>query len=182
MHYLSLLRGINVGGQKQIKMQDLQKLYEDLGFTKVQTYIQSGNVLFETAETASKIDLAQAISQKIQAHYGFLVEILVLSLAELQIAIQQNPFAGTAHEEKTYFTFLATLPEENLLQNLLALDYSPEQLHIIGQTAYFYSPQGYGNAKLNNNLIEKKLKTVATTRNWKTTVHLCQLLQERTEK
>jgi uncharacterized protein (DUF1697 family) len=182
MHYLSLLRGINVGGQKQIKMQDLQKLYLELGFTEIQTYIQSGNVLFETAENVFQVDLAQVISQKIQAHYGFSVEVLVLDLADLQAAIQQNPFAGTNHEEKTYFTFLATQPEESLLQSLLALDYAPEQIQIIGQTVYFYSPQGYGNAKLNNNLIEKKLKTVATTRNWKTTVHLCQLLQERNEK
>lgn len=157
-------------------MQDLKKLYENLGLAEVSTYIQSGNVLFKTTQTDQQL-LATQISAKIAEVYAFQVEVVVLTLVELEKAINQNPFAADSSKtERTYFTFLAAIPAPDLVTALLANNYAPEELHCIEKVAYFYSPADYGKAVMSNNFIEKKLKVVATTRNYKTTLHLKNLL------
>jgi uncharacterized protein (DUF1697 family) len=177
--YLSLLRGINVSGQKLIKMAELKLLYESLGFEQVSTYIQSGNVIFLT-NTQLETSIAKQIKEKITAHYHFEVEVLVFTSATLAEAINQNPFTHEASKlERTYFTFLETLPTYDNLAKLASVSHQPEELHIRGQVAYFYSPEAYGKAILSNNYIEKKLKVAATTRNYKTTLHLYNLLNKK---
>ena len=99
--YISLLRGINVSGQKKILMADLKSLYEELGFTNVQTYIQSGNVVFEYQASSSE-KLEQMIFDKIKAHYGFEVPNLILTSNEIEEALKSNPYQDI---EKMYFTF-----------------------------------------------------------------------------
>ena len=89
--YISLLRGINVSGQKKILMADLKSVYEELGFENVQTYIQSGNVVFKFKEINSK-ELQQLIFNKIKAHYGFPVPNLILTPVEIEEALNNNPF------------------------------------------------------------------------------------------
>ena len=112
MHtYISLLRGINVSGQKKILMADLKALYETLGFSDVKTYIQSGNVVFNFEKTEAA-KLQQLIFNKIQLKYGFEVSNLILSPSEIEKALLNNPYQ---HIEKPYFTFLSELPlEENI--------------------------------------------------------------------
>lgn len=169
--YISILRGINVSGQKKIKMADLKKLYEDLGFKNIQSYIQSGNVVFEFQETASK-KLEEMIFNKIKEHYHFDVPNLVLTPLEIEEVLNKNPFS---QHEKMYFTFLSDLPSTERIEQLKHLDYSPEEYVIIDKTAYFYSPNGYGKAKMNNNFFESKLKVTATTRNFNTVKKLLEM-------
>jgi len=173
--FVALLRGINVSGQKQIKMPDLKTLSEDLGFTKVQTYIQSGNVIFSAREKSNK-KLEDKISSAIKSKFGFDVQVIVVTPEEIEYVIQNNPFIKKKKDlEKLYVTFLSeNLPAENI-KKLNAVDYSPEEYIIDGRYIYLFVPNGYGKAKLNNNLFENKFKVFGTTRNWKTVNKLFEL-------
>lgn len=177
--YIALLRGINVSGQKKIKMADLRAHLAELPFTSVQTYIQSGNIVFETTEADPK-KLESLIREKIAEKYDFQVPTLVKQAAELKEALETNPFHAEASAEpkKMYFTFLADEPENEKVAAIQAIDYHPEQWALQKKTIFFYSPNGYGRAKLNNNFFEKKLKVAATTRNLRTT----RILVEMAEK
>jgi len=173
--FVALLRGINVSGQKQIKMPDLKTLSEDLGFTKVQTYIQSGNVIFSAREKSNK-KLEDKISSAIKSKFGFDVQVIVVTPEEIEYVIQKSPFIKKKKDlEKLYVTFLSeNLPAENI-KKLNAVDYSPEEYIIDGRYIYLFVPNGYGKAKLNNNLFENKFKVFGTTRNWKTVNKLFEL-------
>ncbi len=169
---IALLRGINVSGQKKILMADLKVLFEKLGCSAIQTYIQSGNIVFHSEEK----NLAEKIKSAIKGKYDFDVPTLVLSLNELQRTIANNPFFTNEAEEKVlYITFLADLPQTELATALEENTFSPDEFKIIGKTVYLYCPNGYGKIKMNNNFIERKLKTQATTRNWKTVNKLVEL-------
>jgi uncharacterized protein (DUF1697 family) len=173
--YLSILRGINVSGQKMIKMADLKALYETLGFKNITTYIQSGNVVFESK---TKKNLAALIEQKIKNTFGFDVPVIVLTQREMQAIVEQNPFLKEKNIEldRLYVTFLAETPLAENLTKIATYDYSPEVFVIKEKAAYLYCPKGYGNTKLSNSFFENKLKVKATTRNWNTTNKLFEIL------
>ena len=110
--YISILRGINVSGQKKILMVDLKKVYESLGFTEVVTYIQSGNVLFNFNKNNSEFDLIQTIEKAIQDEYGFQVPVLVFTIDFLKNTVNENPFLKELDSdiEKLHVTYLAEIP------------------------------------------------------------------------
>lgn len=173
--YIALLRGINVSGQKLIKMNDLKKLLEDQGFQDVQTYIQSGNVIFSSPEKS--IDMIKnIISNSIKKQFGFDVGVLVITSDNINYVMNNNPFIKKTNEiDKLYVTFLSELPSEENIKKLNSIDYSPEEYIIKVKVVYLHVPNGYGKTKLNNNLFENKLKVEATTRNWKTINKLWEL-------
>jgi len=173
--YISILRGINVSGQKKILMADLKNLFESIGFKNVVTYIQSGNLIFETNENNSEIELATKIEEAILKQYSFEVPVIVFKNTELRQWIASNPFLKDENlEERLYFTFLNKTPDSIHVEQLQG-DYSPEKFEIIDKVIYFYCPIGYGKTKLSNTFFEKKLKVKATTRNFKTTFKLLEL-------
>lgn len=174
--YLSLLRGINVSGQKKILMKDLKTLYEETGFKNVQTYIQSGNVIFET--TASK-NLITKIEHQIVKKYTFEVSVIIKTAVELEDIIRKNPFAKNKNIDpaRIYITFLAEHPKAEFISQLNEINYEPEKFIIVEKTIYVYCPNGYGKTVFNNNFIENKLKTIATTRNWKTVNALWRMMK-----
>ncbi len=172
--HIALLRGINVSGQKKIKMADLKLLLEDLGFNDVVTYIQSGNVLFNPKAKSVKEDCAEKISEGIKEQFGFEVPVLVKTVSEIEKILAACPFS----EEKkiaSYFTLLNESPTQELMKEISQLDYSNEEFIITENCVYLFSEKGYGNAKCNNNFFEKKLKVGATTRNYRTLVKLIEL-------
>lgn len=177
--YISILRGINVSGQKKILMTDLTKLYEDLGFKDVKSYIQSGNVLFKSSKSLKKKDICDKIQKAIRKQYNFEVPVQILSLDELKAIIESNPFIKQKNIdlEKLHVTFLSESPNPEHLQKTQALDFSPEKFLIKDNAIYLYCPVGYGNSKLSNNFFESKLKVIATTRNWKTVNKLAELAE-----
>jgi uncharacterized protein (DUF1697 family) len=168
MVFLSLLRGVNVGGKK-VPMADLRNLYEELGFKNVTTYIQSGNVIFESKTAAGAT--SKKIEKKIFETFGFSISVIIRTKEELVSIISKNPFLKEKNiaEEKLYVIFLAETPDPELTKKAIEADYGPERFVIKEKTIYLYCPVGYGEAKLNNNFFEKKLKVAATTRNWRTT-------------
>ncbi len=174
--FLSILRGINVSGHKQIKMADLKVLYEKLGFKNVTTYIQSGNVIFE-----SKIakDLPERIDKKIFEKYKFNVPIIIRTIDEIQKIINGNLFLKEKNIEldKLHVTYLENIPVKENLDKITNLNYEPDRFYISDKEIYLYCPGGYGNTKLNNNFFENKLKVTATTRNWKTTNEIFKIMK-----
>ena len=168
--YISILRGINVSGQKIIKMNDLQNLYKNLGFQNVTTYIQSGNVVFSYKDFDTK-NLEEIITKQIATEFGFEVPVIVLTVDELQQIVDNNPFAKDADKEQSFLhvTFLASIPEQYDQKMIEDKKQNNEEIIFTDQAIYLYCPNGYGNTKLSNSFIENKLKVKATTRNWKTT-------------
>jgi len=174
--YISILRAINVGGRNIVPMADLKALYEVLGLQKVVSYIQSGNVVFEsTGDTAT---LAARIASAFDKKFGFPAPVMVRTLAEWQEVVANSPFAADPGIDPKYLhvTFLGDAPGSAALGDFQQFDLGRDKVRIIGRAAYLcYSPVDYGNSKLTNNLIEAKLKVPATTRNWRTVNKLLEL-------
>ncbi len=150
--YVSMLRGINVGGQKKILMETLGELYEELGFTRVRTYVQSGNVVFESSEQASS-DFVKRIETHIEQACGYSVPVFIRQAEELQRILAENPFLSERNENpsKLYVTFLYQAPPKTIFSNLVppgnsADEFSPGEMEI-----YLYCPEWVWN----NQVIEQ---------------------------
>jgi uncharacterized protein (DUF1697 family) len=181
--YICILRGINVSGQKKIKMADLRDLLENSSeLHQVQTYIQSGNILFDASHKDPSF-LSRHIHQLILDHYGFEVPVMLRTAEEWEEVINNIPYPpDVVNDEKSiYITFLEEAPTAEQALQLDPAPYSPEQFMIRHRDVYLYLPRGYGRTRLNNNFFEKKLGITATTRNWKTTNKLLELARQRTK-
>lgn len=174
--YISLLRGINVGGNKKIKMDSLRDGFSSLGYTNIKTYIQSGNILFCSKEE-DKTKLEREISSMIMDKYGFDVPVLVLNSYELNEVINNNPFSDSNNYNKDFIhiTFLSNEVKEINYKEIESKKESEDEYKIINKAIYLYLQKGYGNTKIHNNFFEKLLKTQATTRNWKTCLELFEM-------
>ncbi|MFY9271174.1 MAG: DUF1697 domain-containing protein [Candidatus Manganitrophaceae bacterium] len=171
--FVALLRGINVSGQKQIRMADLQGCCEALGLKNIRTYLQSGNVVF-CVERAAPRKLAAALRAWIAEDFKHDVEVLVLTQKELNQIVDANPLRRRLEGEEKIFhcTFLFEPVSEDRFQKLTLPAQPGEEVVLIGQVLYLYCPHGYGRTKLNNNFFEKALGVPATTRNWRTVLSL----------
>jgi uncharacterized protein (DUF1697 family) len=177
--HLALLRGINVSGQKIIKMEDLRKLMET-DFENVKTYIQSGNIIFDSKET-SKAKLSEQIRKIIFDHYGFDVSVLMINEKDLAKAIKENPFITEkdVNLKQVYVTFLSENPIAENIEKFRLFNIGSDVAEFTDHIMYLKYFDSAANTKLSNALIENKLKVRATTRNWNTTLKLMALLEER---
>lgn len=179
--YISILRGINVGGHRQIQMPALTALYRELGLLKPTSYIQSGNVVFDTRRRFSAAKLGTRLEQAILEKFGFEVKVLVLTVEEMRRALAANPFLKLKgiHPEKLYVTFLATEPVIEGWEDIAAKKGSQDLFAVIGRQVYLYLPAGYGKALLNNHFFELRFGVTATTRNWRTANMLMEMAASR---
>jgi uncharacterized protein (DUF1697 family) len=168
---VAMLRGINVGGSRPVKMDRLRALFADLGYAGVRTYLQSGNVVFEAGADDGP-GQERAVAAAIRKELGHEVDVLVRSARQMTKALKANPLAaGVANPRALYATFLAGAGKVALAG--LALPLGPgEQAELRGRVIYLYCPDGYGNSKVNNGYFERKLRLRATTRNWTTVTAL----------
>ena len=165
MRYAAFLRGINVGGHKQIKMEDLQKAFESLGFKSVKTYINSGNVIFDSESNFK--DMIKKIENKINKRFGFNISVFLISINEIKQIIKSNPLKKIKKDEAMYVTFLPT----NLKISTLPIKSSNNDVEVFSikeGVAFSISRKVNGRYGFPNGFIEKKLKCPATTRNWNT--------------
>ena len=173
---VSMLRGVNVGGHNKIKMDALRALYESLGLRDVQTYVQSGNVVFRTDEREL---VRLRIEKAIERSFGFRPDVIVRTSSELRDVIARNPFAARPgiDPSKLLVTFLAGDPGPEPRASILRIKADPEELSIHGRELYIYYPNGIGRSKLSHALVEKTLKTSGTGRNWNTVRKLLEMAE-----
>lgn len=175
--YIALLRGINVGGHNKIKMIELKQLFVDLNYTNIRTYIQSGNVIFQSKEhTILKIE--NNIIKALKTIFGYELKVIVITKEELKIAFNSNPYLkiNAIDLTKLGVIFLRNTPSlENAPQIEELVSNSEDEFKIIEKTIYLHCPTGFAKTKLTNNLFERKLKSDATSRNWKTVTKLIEL-------
>ena len=167
--YVSLLRGINIGSNKRVKMALLQKSFQAMGFERVKTYIQSGNVIF-SGRKVSTAALSRKIEAKILQDFGFSVAVISRTQDEMEKTIQNNPFLKKSgiDLEKLHVVFLSEAPELAALQKMLALVSAPDLAHCVGNEIYFYLPNGVSQSSFWKAPWERALVVVPTMRNWKT--------------
>lgn len=173
MTYISILRGINLGGHKTIKMEALKKMLSQLGFAAIHTYIQSGNIVYQYKKTDTK-KLDFLIKEQIETVFGFDVPVITITINEFKKIRNSNPFLKDKLKEESFLhvSFLADKPASENLNKIIAVNYLPDEFKIIDKAVYLFCPNGYGKTKLSNTFFENKLKVNATTRNWKTTNEL----------
>lgn len=174
--YIALLRSVNVLGKNMIRMPELVLAFEKAGFKEVRTYIQSGNVIFGSAEESCQT-LAERIRELVKKQFGLTLQVLVLTPQELSEVVSNNPFTLRAGIDLTrlHVTFLDRDPEPAKTEKLLTYKYPPDELIISGKAVYMHCPDGYGRTKFHNTFIEKKLDVHATSRNWNTCLKLVEL-------
>jgi len=176
MAHVALLRGINVGGKNVLPMKDLSGMFSDAGCSSVRTYIQSGNVIFETPGDAAK--LAQVITARIEKKLGYRTPIIVRTREQLLATIRGNPFLKAGAIEKTlYVYFLADSPNARAIAGLDPARSAPDAFHVRGQEIYLHLPNGMGNSKLTNAYFDSKLSTICTARNWATVLKLAAMME-----
>lgn len=179
--YISILRGINVGGKRKILMKDLKELYQNLGFLDVQTYIQSGNVIFKT-DNLNKIEISQKLEKAIFERYNFEVPVIIRTKEELLNIQSSNPFIESEENKEEllnnlHLTFLEEIPTtENIKKAKEIESKNTDKFEIIENNIFVFCEGKYHTSKLTNTFFEKKLKTKATTRNWKTIEKLTELV------
>lgn len=174
--YISMLRGINVGKQNQIRMADLKDMYESMEFGKVRTYLQSGNVVFDTDQPYGE-GLVNAIEARLEETFFFSVPVLIRTTAGFRRIIENHPFQDE-EPVQVLVTFLYERPEPSKLEELQRYEDKTDRFAIGEQEIFLFCPGGYGRTKLSNTFFEKKLDVIATTRNWKTVNALYEMARE----
>ncbi len=168
MKYAAFLRGINVGGHNKIKMESLREMFAALGFENVKTYINSGNVIFETSETDDN-KLAAEIEKAIEAEFSLTIKVMVRTMAEIEDIIKNNPFAGQFENDKDLHVLFT---DEELTEEkrglLLSNNNENEQFTVRNREIFCLLRISVLDSLLGKDYIGKKLKVSATARNWRT--------------
>ena len=167
IRYIALLRGINVSGQKIIKMEVLKKLFELLKFKNVRTYIQSGNVIFDSTEKEPDL-LTEKIENHLKKSFSYEVTVMIRTSAEIEKVISQNPFSKIKLDKdyNLYVTFLSEEPTADLKKSFINSSDEVATFNIFKKEVYTLYNRINAKHPFSNNFVEKKLKVVATTRNW----------------
>ena len=166
---VAMLRSVNLPNHQKVNMQALKTLCTSLGLRDVQTYIQSGNLVFRDAEEDPDA-LAQRIEQAMEASFGFRPVVIVRTASELRKVIANNPFRGRKEVEpsKLLVVFIKSAPTKQARDKLLAIPCEPEELRIHGCEVYIYYPDGMARPKIPLIRMEKALQSSSTGRNWNT--------------
>jgi uncharacterized protein (DUF1697 family) len=195
--HVALLRGINVGGRNKVPMADLREVVSSLGHTGVSTYIQSGNVLFSTAEEDTA-KLAAALESAIEERFGIWSSVVVLSRDELAQVLAANPYPDEPNPKMVHVVFLnAELPAPlrdriSAAESAAAAKGSRDTVRLAGPSAgqpqamFLHTPDGFGPSELAQNVFKiiappKKSRPglAATARNWATATKLLSLCEEK---
>jgi uncharacterized protein (DUF1697 family) len=174
--YIAMLRGINVGGHKRIKMDQLRKSFEALGLERVATYIQSGNAVF-IATKVSPGALSKRIEEKILGDFGHSVSVILRTAEEMKRTVANNPFLkdpGIDHA-KLLVMFLSDGLASSALENLEAMTMKPDRSCCLGKEIYLYIPNGVSESSLMKRPLDRVLSVVTTVRNWNTVNQLSQM-------
>ena len=174
--HVALLRGINVGGKNKLPMKVLAEIFSRAGCSNVQTYIQSGNVVF-TAPSADSARLGGLITAEIAKRFEIRVPVVLRTVEEMSQAVSNNPFLKKGvSENELHVLFLADLPDPGSVALLDPNRSPPDTFEVRGREVYLRLPNGVANSKLTNNYFDSKLATTSTGRNWRTITKLVELM------
>jgi uncharacterized protein (DUF1697 family) len=166
--YVSMLRAVNVGGTSRIKMDALRAAYESIGLTDVRTLLQSGNVVFRST-LQDRERIVKRIAQELERQLELDVEVILRTLAEVASIVERGPVLSPhADKAKLLVMFLARVPAAAAQAALVKWHKGPEMLELRGPEVYLYYPEGVGRSKLSGAVLENKLQTSGTARNWNT--------------
>jgi uncharacterized protein (DUF1697 family) len=177
--YIALLRGINIGPHKRMKMEELRGSCEGLGFAKVKTYIQSGNVIFSSGKLSSGA-LSKKMGECILRDFGFSSDVISRTRDEMKRIIDDNPFVKERGMDvsKLHVVFLPHAPTAAALKKLLELTLLPDRVHPSGSEIYFYFPNGVSGSSLWKHPLDKVLSVAGTMRNWNTVNKLYEMARD----
>lgn len=173
--YVALLRGINVGGHKRIKMADLKQILIAKGLQNISTYIQSGNVIYHSKDT-DETTAARLIHDAINEKYGYEVGVVVVSKSKFEAIVKAHPFESEKVTQ-TVFTLVDPVLSDTEVDILQNYSVEGEWQHVTPDCVYLYADKPYHKVKCNTNFIEKKTSVTATTRNYKTMVALLKMME-----
>ena len=177
--YIALLRGINIGPHKRMKMEKLVSSCAACGWNGAKTYIQSGNVVLQAPKTTPD-SLAKKLETQILADFGFSSDVIVRSSAELRKTVEGNPLLKLRGIDpgKLHVVFLRAVPEPDAIKKLEAVIQAPDQVRVSGNEVYFYFSSGVSKSSLWKHPLDKIVKVSATMRNWNTVNQLLHLAAE----
>jgi uncharacterized protein (DUF1697 family) len=171
--WVALLRGVNVAGRNRLPMADLRAALTAVGYRDVATHLQSGNALL-TADEDDADAIAHGVVAAIDAHCGLTLSVVVRASAELAAVVAGDPLPGpqTSH---LHVAFLSEAPAPERLAALDPAAFAPDTFRVVGREAYVWYPNGMGRSKLTNDVWERRLGVISTTRNWSTVTRLVSL-------
>ncbi|MEU6067868.1 MULTISPECIES: DUF1697 domain-containing protein [Streptomyces] len=175
--YAALLRGINVGGRKKLPMAELRQLMDGLGHQGVRTHLQSGQAVFSTGR-GDEESLAAELTEAIEKHFGFSVDVIVRDHAYLEAVVGACPFPAAGLEAKQlHVTYFSAPVTADRFAEIDAAAHLPEEFRLGDRALYLYAPDGLGRSKLAEVLSRPRINKglIATTRNWNTVVKLVEL-------
>ncbi len=176
--YVALLRGINIGAKKRIAMADLKALVEGLGCTGVATYVNSGNVVFNSG-SGDETTLAESIEAALMARHGLDVPVAVRSGPELAAIVAANPFPEHANQPKTlHVSFLSEEPAADLVEALARVERGEDDYRVVGRNVYLHYPNGMSGAVFMVNGLDRALAVTSTSRNWRTVLKLADMTRD----
>ena len=170
--HASLLRGINVGGNNLISMARLRALYQALGCEDVETYLQTGNVVFR--RTRDPAAVGRGVERAIKHELGLEIRVLDRTHDALAAIVEADAFAD-ADPSRRFVMFLSGRPGREISRELDHVRLGPDEAVLLGEELHLHCPDGIGNSKLPGMLSEKRLGVVATTRNWRTVTRLLEM-------
>lgn len=175
MRYVALLRGINVTGNKIIKMEELRAMFDAFGFKRVTSYINSGNLAFD-ARSSAEPRLIDKIEKAIEKRFSMSVQVMVRPQKDIHDILANNPFEGEfeSHKEMHVLFLKEEMPRDKQKQLLAAIP-EKERCSIQGREIYCHLPMGVAESLLGRGLVEKKAKVPVTARNWRTVQKLAEL-------
>ena len=177
--HLALLRGINVSGHNMMKMEALKTMLENIGFTNVRTYLQSGNVFVDSEEeSASKVGFM--IKQEIFKVFGHEVPTIVITKEDLELCFKNSPYLKEKEVDtkKLYVAFVSTALKSENINDLKISQFKPDEASIDGNRIFIKYAVGAGKTRLEGKYIEKKLNVIVTMRNWNTVTNLLAIYNE----
>lgn len=172
--WVALLRGINLGPRNRVAMADLRRTFEAAGCTSVQTYIQSGNVVFRHAGSDREA-LAAGLERAVKKELNVSAAIVLRTFAELAKVARAHPFGQD--NSHTVVTFLAEKPSPAAVRSLAKLEIGEDRYRVVGQDAFLHYPNGFQGARLTGALLERRLGVPGTARNWRTVLKLAELAE-----
>ncbi|CAN7417544.1 DUF1697 domain-containing protein [Aminobacter sp. LjRoot7] len=175
--FVALFSGINVGGNRIVKMAELRAFFEELGFADVATYIQSGNVVFRVA-AADAGTLTENIEAAFESRWGFRSRIMVRDLGWLERLVANNPYPEVAGDHtKLHASALEREPTAEEIARLAERCTGPESFEVKGDVLYLHAPDGLGKSKFAE-VLPRTLKVPGTMRNWRTVLTLLEMAQK----